>query len=430
MPDIPCQIKVTCPGNDLPFRNFSSEAPDVPSEPIPFGGIVTPYVPPALSPESGGGTGLPTCPTGFRYNPATGTCISNALFPPPTPPGCEGELFVTSARVGQDGCGWVDMKDLLNSFRLAPVFCDGCNWVLTLKESLLAYSPCQNAVLEVHYRQNGMAGFASLQSGSGDIVLDFTPSECFCLENMHFTEARWGNDIQGYLDVKDILNKNIIGRNLCFCPGYPEREQCCGTVVITLTRDLLGDFAPGQPHIDGRLTATSFYYGVRQTRTGVEGNVFGVEFQIEVCPDPPPDPPPPPPRYNCVSGVCVQDDNGSFATLEECQSSGCEDVPPACPPGYYYEPLASACVTIANPCGSESRYFGILDPSRITFYHAIVITGPNDPNLNNGALSTSNETTHEMCVSLLPPPSGGDVWYLWYIDTWPDPGSFIGTWPQ
>lgn len=86
MPTIPCPIKVNCPGVDLPFRNFSSEAPDIPSEPIPFGGIYTPYVPPLLSPESGGGSAAPTCPEGYTYDSDSGLCVSNSGTNPPVPP--------------------------------------------------------------------------------------------------------------------------------------------------------------------------------------------------------------------------------------------------------------------------------------------------------------------------------------------------------
>lgn len=426
--NIPCPVKVDCPGTDTPFRNFSSEAPDIPSEPIPLGGLYTPYVPPPLSPETGGGTGLPTCPTGFRYDPATGTCISNAIFPPPEPPGCAIELKILSARVGNDSCGWIDMTALLNSLRTAPTNCDGCYWRLNLTASMLGYSTCPNPVLEVRYKQNGLTALLTY-SGGDDYLMDFTPSACFCLEHMHFEASLWGNDTQGYIDVSDILNENIVARHLCYCPGYPDNTQCCGAIVIQVNRETLGNFAPNAAVLPGKLKATAYYYGVRQYTETDEGDNFGREFQIATCPEPPPDPPPDPPKYACINGACVQDAGGSYLSIEECLAAGCEDPPPPpeCPPGEYFEPLVNACVPIANPCDTGlgfTRFFANIDITKMSSGE-VVTTDSSDPLDNPFVRQAAYVSQYEICVRDLS-TYGTSPAFLWYNDNWPAPESFIG----
>lgn len=313
--NIPCPVKVDCPGTDLPVRNFSSEAPDIPAEPIPFGGLNTPYVPPALSPDSGGGTGVtpdvtPTCPDGYTYDILTGLCASNSggtnpplpPSPPPSPFQCpNGEYYNGTPDV------LACVPITIDSYSPSPI-CFG------------------NAALTSFFG----VGFSAIPGYPGGLSIEFGEGHIYAADHGFVSDT----EIQlSAFQMTGITNILGIGNH---------------TVKLTV---------------------------------GASGEIAEL-----------------------TGGIAVAD---------------C-----GCPENYYYEPLAGACVPITNPCGGQTRFFAeSIDAVRAD--SIVNRTGPNDPELNPGGVDVSNVSEHEMCVNFV--GGSGETYYFWYADTYPDPGSYIGS---
>lgn len=333
---IPCPIRIDCPperlANNFPIRNLSSEAPDVPSEPIPIGGDPIPYVPPVLD-QPPGDNPPDNNPLGGDPNNPTGQ-------------DCSQQLVVITATSSLNG----DVKDYLNGLReVAPLCPDGCFWILPIPNAL--------GVVNVNFDVNGFNYTQTATPGVTDdttlqaTILNFTPPECAC--NFYINTAVWGNNTSGWIDVKPILDPLLItGLGPCgnCCPDNPGQMVCTWNLYFLATVELLGD--PSAPTIGNALASptpqTEPYQVIvdivhlpwvnssgifcHNDLSAIEGNIFHNAGPCCLVGDEPPDPVippdpiiPPDPFIPPVTAVCdFSDLDNSGQGYIDCPGGGQE----------------------------------------------------------------------------------------------------------